>query len=83
VRCSRRRTTATIEGLLDGTHTGQEVVARTPNSVDGLLTPHGKALFTHPTGGLAAALRVTDGVCTGWTPQAPVRLYYARATSRP
>lgn len=26
---------------------------------------------------VAAELRVTDGVCTGWTPRAPVRLYYA------
>lgn len=67
----------TIEGLLDGTHTGQEVVARTPDTVDELLTAHGRALLAHPTGGLAAALRITDGVCTGWTPRAPVRLYYA------
>ncbi|MFE3166320.1 hypothetical protein [Streptomyces sp. NPDC059224] len=27
--------------------------------------------------GLAAALLITDGVCTGWTPKAPVRLHYA------
>ncbi|MFD4558685.1 lipase [Streptomyces sp. NPDC058469] len=67
----------TIEGLLDGTHTGQEVMARTPDTIDGLLTRHGRALLAHPTGGLATALRITDGVCTGWTPQAPVRLYYA------
>ncbi|MGR3868744.1 lipase [Streptomyces graminifolii] len=67
----------TIEGLLDGTHTGQEVMARTPDTVDELLTARGRALLAHPTGGLAAALRITDGVCTGWTPQAPVRLYYA------
>lgn len=67
----------TIEGLLDGTHTGQEVMARTPDTVDELLTAHGRALLAHPTGGPAAALRVTDGVCTDWTPQAPVRLYCA------
>ncbi|WP_328827679.1 lipase [Streptomyces sp. NBC_00252] len=67
----------TIEGLLDGTHTGQEVMARTPDTVDELLTARGRALLAHPTGGLAAALRITDGVCTGWTPHAPVRLYYA------
>ncbi|MEV6542370.1 lipase [Streptomyces sp. NPDC051665] len=67
----------TIEGLLDGTHTGQEVMARTPGTIDGLLTAHGRALLAHPTDGLAAALRVTDGVCTDWTPRAPVRLYYA------
>lgn len=67
----------TIEGLLDGTHTGQEVMARTPDTVDELLTARGRALLAHPTDGLADALRVTDGVCADWTPQAPVRLYYA------
>lgn len=67
----------TIEGLLDGTHTGQEVVARTPDTVDALLTARGRALLAHPTGGLAAALRVTDAVCADWSPRMPVRLYYA------
>ncbi|WP_254647141.1 lipase [Streptomyces sp. GbtcB6] len=67
----------TIEGLLDGTHTGQEVVAGTPDSLDGLLTVRGRAMLAHPTGRLAAALRVTDSVCTDWVPRAPVRLYYA------
>ncbi|MFF7982547.1 alpha/beta hydrolase family protein [Streptomyces sp. NPDC007901] len=67
----------TIDGLLDGTHTGQEVVAGTPDSLDGLLTAHGRAMLAHPTGRLAAALRITDGVCSDWTPEAPVRLYYA------
>ncbi|MFE1589876.1 alpha/beta hydrolase family protein [Streptomyces sp. NPDC058737] len=67
----------TIEGLLDGTHTGQEVVAGTPDSIDALLTPRGRAMLAHPTGRLAAALRVADGVCADWTPRAPVRLYYA------
>ncbi|MEU1021527.1 lipase [Streptomyces sp. NPDC005904] len=67
----------TIEGLLDGTHTGQEVVAGTPDSLDALLTPRGRAMLAHPTGRLAAALRIADGVCADWTPRAPVRLYYA------
>ncbi|WLW52222.1 lipase [Streptomyces sp. YU58] len=67
----------TIEGLLDGTHTGAEVVAGTPATLDGLLTRHGRALLTRPTGGLAEALRLTDGVCADWTPRVPVRLYYA------
>ncbi|MEU0029669.1 lipase [Streptomyces sp. NPDC006335] len=67
----------TIEGLLDGMHTGQEVVAGTPDSIDALLTPRGRAMLAHPTGGLAAALRITDGVCADWTPRAPIRLYYA------
>lgn len=67
----------TIEGLLDGTHTGQEVVAGTPDSIDALLTPRGRAMLTRPTGRFAAALRVADGVCADWTPRAPIRLFYA------
>lgn len=67
----------TIEGLLDGTHPGQEVVAGTPGTVDALLTARGRALLAEPTGNLAAALRVADSVCRDWTPRAPVRLYYA------
>jgi pimeloyl-ACP methyl ester carboxylesterase len=67
----------TIEGLLDGTHPGSEVVAGTPDSLNALLTPRGRALLAHPTGRFAAALRVADGVCTDWTPRVPIRLYYA------
>jgi hypothetical protein len=69
----------TIEGLLDGTHTGPEVVAGTPDSLDALLTPRGRAMLAHPTGRLAAALRVADGVCADWTPRVPIRLHYADA----
>ncbi|MFE7114848.1 lipase [Streptomyces sp. NPDC057654] len=67
----------TVEGLLDGTHTGPEIEAGTPASLDALLTPRGRAMLAHPTGRLAAALRVADGVCGDWTPKASVRLYYA------
>ncbi|MEV8453166.1 lipase [Streptomyces sp. NPDC052095] len=67
----------TVEGVLDGTHTGQEVMAAAPDSLDELLTPGGRAMLAHPTGRLAEALRTADGVCADWTPQAPVRLYYA------
>ncbi|MGP4007321.1 alpha/beta hydrolase family protein [Streptomyces sp. 4N124] len=66
-----------IERLLDGTHTGQEVVAGTPGTLDKLLTPRARTLLAHPTGPLAAALRVADGVCTDWTPRVPIRLYAA------
>ncbi|MGY5006780.1 lipase [Streptomyces sp. 900105755] len=41
----------TIEGLLDGTHTGQEVVAGTPDSLDALLTARGRAMPAHPPDG--------------------------------
>jgi hypothetical protein len=66
-----------IEKLLDGSHPGIEVVKGTPGTVDALLTPKARAALAHPTGGLAAALRLTDDVCA-WTPKAPIRLYYAK-----
>ena len=69
----------TLPVLLDGDHRGEEVLAGLPESVDALLTDHGRSLLRrHPTGALAAALRVADATCTGWTPQAPVRLYATR-----
>jgi hypothetical protein len=68
----------TIEQLFDGRHTGQQVVAGTPDDIGQLLTPHAFQLLRHPTGRLAAALRVADSTC-GWTPRAPIRLYMATA----
>jgi hypothetical protein len=65
----------TIEQLFDGSHTGQQLFAGTPGTVDALLTPYGREMLLHPAGPLAAALRVLDGTCTGWTPRAPIRLY--------
>lgn len=67
----------TIEGLFDGRHTGDQVFSGLPSTVGRLLTPFGINLLRHPSGGLAAALRGTDRVCQGWTPNAPIRLYYA------
>jgi hypothetical protein len=64
----------TLEQLLDSQHTGQQVVAGTPDDVSQLLTPHAVQLLRHPTGPLAAALRVADSTCH-WTPRAPIRLY--------
>jgi hypothetical protein len=65
----------TIERLFDGRHTGQEILAGTPDDVSRLLTPHAVEMLRRPTGPLAEALRVADSVCTDWTPRAPVRLY--------
>jgi pimeloyl-ACP methyl ester carboxylesterase len=65
----------TIEELFDGEHRGQEVVAGTPDSISDLLTPRAVEMLRHPTGRLAAALRVDASVCTGWTPAVPIRLY--------
>jgi len=67
---------ATIERLLDGNHTGQDVVEGTPGTLAQLLTARGFAVLRHPAGGLAAAMRITDRVCD-WTPAAPARLYLA------
>ncbi|MFE6974202.1 lipase [Streptomyces sp. NPDC057682] len=66
----------TVEALFDGTHTGPEVMASTPGTLDELLTENGRALLTHPSGPFADALRTTDAVCD-WAPEAPVRLYMA------
>lgn len=69
--------TRTVEGLFDGRHTGDQVIGGLPATVGGLLTPYGLHLLRHPSGGFAAALRSTDSVCQGWTPNVPIRLYYA------
>ena len=68
---------ATITGLLDGDHTGQQVSGATPGTLAGLLAPRGAALLKHPSGRLAAALRTADSVCVDWAPAAPTRLYLA------
>lgn len=67
----------TVEALFDGEHTGQDLMEGTPEKLGDLLTAHGLALLTHPTGALADALRTTDAVCADWAPRAPVRLYMA------
>ncbi|WP_241844609.1 alpha/beta hydrolase family protein [Kitasatospora sp. CB01950] len=66
----------TIEALFDGSHTGPQLFAGTPDTLDALLTPHGFDMLRHPTGRLAEALRVADSTCD-WTPRVPVRLYVA------
>lgn len=66
-----------IEELFDGEHTGQQLMEGTPDTLDDLLTAHGRDLLSHPTGNLAEALRVTDSVCTDWAPRVPTRLYWA------
>jgi hypothetical protein len=67
----------TIEGLFDGRHPGDQVIGGLPNTISELLTPFGMNLLRHPSGGLAAALNSASRVCRGWTPDAPIRLYYA------
>ncbi|KIF01179.1 lipase 4 [Streptomyces sp. RSD-27] len=69
---------STIEALFDGSHTGPQLFAGTPDNNDALLTPHGFEMMRHPTGRLAKALRVADSTCD-WAPRVPVRLYVADA----
>ena len=70
---------STVEQLFDNQHTGQQVVIGTPDDIGQLLTPHAFQMLRHPTGRLAAALRIADSTCTDWTPRAPIRLYMATA----
>ncbi|WP_019925200.1 hypothetical protein [Nocardia sp. BMG111209] len=65
----------TMEQLLDGSHTDDELHRGFPDGFDRLLTPHAVDMLQHPTGSLADALRVADGTCSGWTPHLPIRLY--------
>lgn len=66
----------TIEELFDGAHTGRQLMEGTPDTLDKLITAHGRDLLAHPTGPMADALRTTDDVCD-WAPRVPTRLYMA------
>lgn len=66
-----------IEGLFDGTHPSQEIFQRLPGTLDELLTPAGMDQLRHPTGRFARALSDYASSCSGWTPRAPTRMYYA------
>ncbi|MET3984151.1 alpha/beta hydrolase [Streptomyces sp. PvR034] len=67
---------STLEGLFDGSHTEEEVVAGLPATLDGLLTPAWAEQVRHPSGAFAAAIAANDDACD-WKPAAPVRLYAA------
>jgi dienelactone hydrolase len=66
---------ATVEGLFDGTHSDEEIVAALPDSPEKLFTPAFIEQLRHPTGRLLRALRAADQVCRDWTPRVPVQLY--------
>jgi hypothetical protein len=67
---------STIETLLDGNHTADQLLAGTPGQLSDLLTARGSALLRHPSGALAAAL-ASDSTSCDWAPQVPTRLYLA------
>ncbi len=69
---------ATVEGLFDGTYTGDEVFAGLPvEAPRDLFTPDFMALLQNPSGPLRDALADADG-SVDWRPQVPVDLYAAR-----
>lgn len=67
---------ARVQGLFDGSHPDEQVLAALPVTLSRLITPGYLRLLQDPAGQL---LRVLDAnsTCTGWTPQVPVRLYAA------
>jgi hypothetical protein len=66
-----------IEDLFDNTHPGDELFERTPGSPAELFTSSALERLVSPDPQLARALAVLDGVCSGWSPQAPTRLFAA------
>ncbi len=68
---------ATVDGLFDGSHPDQQIIAALPPRLQDLLTTKYLRLLQHPSGAFRRAL-IRNSTCTGWTPRAPVRLYAAR-----
>jgi hypothetical protein len=66
---------ATVEGLFDGSHSAEDIVAGLPDSPQKLFTPAFAEQLQHPTGRFLRALRAADQVCRDWTPRVPVDLY--------
>ncbi len=71
---------ARVQGLYDGSHQDQQVLAALP-PLSRLLTPAYLRLLQHPTGKLLRALNA-NSTCFGWTPRVPVRLYAASGDSQ-
>ncbi|MFF4420619.1 hypothetical protein ACFY04_07505 [Streptomyces sp. NPDC001549] len=63
-----------VEGLFDGSHQPQDIVAALPATPQELLTPQWTENVRSPRGALLEAIRANDGVCD-WKPAVPVRLY--------
>ncbi|GAA2453005.1 alpha/beta hydrolase [Streptomyces mauvecolor] len=65
-----------VDGLLDGSHTEEEILGALPGKVKDLLTPGFYQRLQHPRGALLAAMQDNDHTCD-WKPAVPVRLYTA------
>lgn len=68
----------TVEGLFDGSHGFEEIVAGLPDSPEKLFTPQFLAKLKHPSGAFLRALTKADQICD-WTPKIPVHLYTGTA----
>jgi len=66
----------TVTELLDGHHSGPDVLAALPATPAELFTPEFLNRMANPSGALADALAVADGSCD-WRPDVPVRLFAA------
>ncbi|MDX3002822.1 hypothetical protein PWY87_14130 [Kribbella solani] len=66
---------STVEGLFDGSHTDQEIVAGLPDSPEKLFTPAFLQRLKHPEGRFLRAIQSADQICRDWTPRVPVHLY--------
>ncbi|GAA1588461.1 hypothetical protein GCM10009804_50670 [Kribbella hippodromi] len=66
---------STVEGLFDGSHPGDEIVAGLPDSPEKLFTPAFIQRLKHPEGRLLRAIQSADTICRDWTPRVPVHLY--------
>lgn len=67
---------ASVTELLDGYHSGPDVLAALPATPAELFTPEFLHRLANPSGTLAEALAVADGSCD-WRPGVPVRLFAA------
>ncbi|TCC60460.1 hypothetical protein E0H73_21250 [Kribbella pittospori] len=66
---------STVEGLFDGTHPDEDIVAGLPDSPEKLFTPAFIERLKHPTGRYLRALQTADQICHDWTPRVPVHFY--------
>jgi hypothetical protein len=64
-----------VEGLLDGTHSDEEIFESLPDSPAKLFTPEFLTKLEHPTGRFRQALVQADRICKDWTPGITVHLY--------
>ncbi|MFC8625774.1 hypothetical protein [Streptomyces anulatus] len=67
----------TVESLLDGNHTGEEIAAALPRTSKELFTERFLQKMRNPTGDLRRKLKAMDSTCD-WRPEVPVHLFHAK-----